>query len=510
MSARKPVKGRRVPATSAVELALPSALAPGTAAALVFVAAGAVLVLEILAVRLLAPYVGLTLETTTSIIGAALAGIAGGAAVGGYFADRTNTRWLIVGLLLAGGLLALLTVPLVRWLGPGARGDGDLAALGITLVALVPPAAVLSAVSPAVAHLQLHDLRASGTVVGGLSAWATAGALVGTFGTGFVLIPLMPVSSAVLVIGGVLVVAGIALGVSTRLLSPAIAAAAAAAMVALGTLSVALDSPCDTETRYHCVRIKTDSDSPSGKHLILDDAFHSFVDLEDPTHLDYPYTRWISDGIDTTNRAREPLDVVFIGGGGFTLPRWLNATRPGSRAQVFEVDGELVDFVKERLALKTSPDLRVSVGDARIGLLDTPSNSADVVVGDAFGKVAVPWHLATTEWTAEVQRVLKPGGLYALNVIDYRPLELVQAETATLLDAFADVRLVSFAGPDGRPAGGNAVLLASDEPLPEGAGSNADGARTYGREAAESFAAGAQVLRDDDAPVDQLLTPTES
>src|ERR1700704_2983577 len=188
-------KGRPAPAEKNA-LALPRALPPLGAASLVFVAAGAVLMLEILAVRLLAPYVGLTLETTTSIIGAALAGIALGAAIGGYLADRTNTRRLIVGLLIGGGLLALLIVPVVHWLGPGARGDGGLAALGITVIALVPAATVLSAVSPSVAHLQLHDLHVSGTVVGRLSAWATAGALLGTFGTGFVLIPLMPVSSA--------------------------------------------------------------------------------------------------------------------------------------------------------------------------------------------------------------------------------------------------------------------------------------------------------------------------
>src|SRR6516164_8709705 len=81
------------------------------AAATVFVAAGSVLVLEILAVRLLTPYVGLTLETTTSIIGAVLLGIAVGAAIGGWVADRTNPRRLGVGLLIGGGLLALLTVP---------------------------------------------------------------------------------------------------------------------------------------------------------------------------------------------------------------------------------------------------------------------------------------------------------------------------------------------------------------------------------------------------------------
>src|SRR5262245_53758171 len=180
---------------------LPTALPPAVAAGLVFVAAGAVLVLEILAVRLLAPYVGLTLETTTSIIGAALAGIAAGAALGGYLADRTDTRRLVVLLLIGGGALAMLTLPIVRLLGDAMQGEGDAAALLITAIALVPAAAVLSAVSPAVAHLQLHDLRVSGTVVGRLSAWATAGALIGTFGTGFVLVPLIPVSTAILLTG---------------------------------------------------------------------------------------------------------------------------------------------------------------------------------------------------------------------------------------------------------------------------------------------------------------------
>src|ERR1700710_1366969 len=111
---------------------LPKALPPPAAAALVFIAAGAGLMLEIPAVRLLAPYVGLPLETTKAIIGAA---------VGASFAAATNPRLLIVGLLIVGGLLTLLIVPTVRWLGPGARGDGNLAALGITVLALVPAAA---------------------------------------------------------------------------------------------------------------------------------------------------------------------------------------------------------------------------------------------------------------------------------------------------------------------------------------------------------------------------------
>ncbi|HEY5815291.1 MAG TPA: fused MFS/spermidine synthase [Solirubrobacterales bacterium] len=507
--ARKP-RGKaaadKAPAAPKAETTgLPKALPPLGAAAIVFVAAGAVLVLEILAVRLLAPYVGLTLETTTSIIGAALAGIAIGAALGGRIADRTDTRRLIVGLLIGGGLLAILIVPLVHWLGPGARGDGDLAALGITVVALVPAAAVLSAVSPAVAHLQLHDLRASGTVVGGLSGWATAGALLGTFGTGFVLVPLMPVGTAVLITGVALVLAGIALAASSRLLSLLGITGAGLSVIVLGAWSTSLDSPCDAETKYHCVTLEADPANPGGYVLLLDDLSHSYVDLNDPTHLGFNYTRWIAKGIDAANPPKAPLEVVFVGGGGFTLPRWLEATRPGSHSEVLEVDGELVEFDEEHLELRESEAIEISVGDARIGMLDVADDSADVVVGDAFGNLSVPWHLATAEWTDEVKRVLVPDGLYALNVIDLGPLDLQRAVAATLLEDFAHLRMVTY-GAEERPLGGNAVFLASDRPIPAGAATNNKLATTLRPSEVERFAEDGEVLRDEFAPADQLLT----
>lgn len=481
-------------------------LGPRAGAALAFLASGAVLVLEILAVRLLAPYVGLTLETTTSIIGAALAGIALGAAAGGWMADRVNPRRLLAGLFIVGGLLTLVIVPLVRALGQGARSGGDAAALGVTLIALVPPAAVLSAVSPTVARLRLHDLARSGTIFGSVSAWATAGALVGTFGTGFVLVPLVPVSAAVLGIGVALVLTGLLLGARPRMLGLVTVLLVVLQTGAYAALTLAADTPCDRETDYHCARVEPDGARPAGRLLLLDDARHSYVDLDDPTHLEFPYTQWIADAIDGAAGPRAALDVVFIGGGGFTLPRWLAATHPGSRSRVLEVDGELVELARERLELRTSASLRVDVGDARTTLRKLPDASADVVVGDAFGNYAVPWHLATREWSTEVRRVLRPGGIYALNVIDFAPLSLLRAEAATLLETFPEVRLIVQPDAQSRPAGGNAVLLASDRPLPQGAGSDAEGAITLARADVERFTAGAEPLRDDFAPADQLLT----
>jgi SAM-dependent methyltransferase len=451
------------------------------AAALVFISSGAVLVLEILGIRLLAPYVGLTIETTTAIIGTVLAGIAAGAALGGRAADRLDERRLLAGLLAAGGALAIATVPIARGLGSAFQDDAGAAAALIAGIALFPPAAVLSAVTPTVARMQLRDLETTGSVVGRLSAWATAGGLVGTFATGFVIVPLVPTDVAVVALGLVL----LALGLAVARSGAAIAAGAGA--IVLGAATIAAGAPCDAETVYHCARVEQDDTRPSGRVLRLERLRHSYVDLEDATHLEFDYTRWMGDAIDDLPAG--PLDAVFIGGGGFTLPRYVTAMRPDSRSRVLEVDGDLVELARERLGLRTGPDLRVRVGDARVTMRSEPTDSADLVVGDAFGGVAVPWHLTTVEFARDIRRVLRPDGLYLLNVIDYDPLKLVRAEDATLRAVFENVALVGHPAP-----GGNHVFLASDAPLSALPAREIDLAR-------------GDVLRDADAPADQLLTP---
>ena len=226
----------------------------------------------------------------------------------------------------------------------------------------------------------------------------------------------------------------------------------------VGAATLAAGSPCRRESTYHCARVLADPAHPAARILVLDDLRHSAVDLRDPRVLGFAYTRWIGDAIDGMAPPSAALDAVFLGGGGFTLPRYLAATRPGSRSRVLEVDGELVDLARERLGLRTGPALRVRTGDARVTLRDEPTASADLVVGDAFGGRSLPWHLATREFAADVRRVLRPGGLYALNVIDAGPLDLVRAVGATLLDGFPDVALVARPGSGSRPRAGQSRL----------------------------------------------------
>ena len=222
-------------------------------AAVVFGAAAAVLTLEILSVRLLAPYVGLTIETYTTIIGVALAGIAVGAALGGRAADRTDPARLIGVLLAAGGVLAMVTVPVIAWLGDAGHTASAGDALVLALITLGPPAAVLSAVTPAAAKLAVADLDRTGTEVGRISAWATAGALTGTFATGFVLVPLLSTRTSVLAVGALCVVGGLVLGAA--LASGAVAAA-------IGAVGLAVGTGCDRDSAYFCARV-VEAASPS-------------------------------------------------------------------------------------------------------------------------------------------------------------------------------------------------------------------------------------------------------
>ncbi|MBA3605225.1 MAG: spermidine synthase [Acidimicrobiia bacterium] len=484
------------------------------AGALVFVASGSVLVLEILAGRLLAPYVGVSLETYTGIIGVVLAGIATGAWIGGWLADRHDPRRLLPGALVGGGALAITAVPLVRLFGSVGLGPSPPVIVFLAAVGFFLPSAILSAVTPLVVKIQLDSVAETGTVVGSLSAIGTAGSLVGVFVTGFVLVAAFPTTPVIIVVGGLLVVAGVTLWLrSGRRLPAQLVAGAVALAAASSGASVIADGPCQVETAYFCARVEVDSERPTGRTLWLDTLRHSYIDLADPTYLELTYAQSMADVIDSTAPPGEPLDAVHVGGGGFSLPRYLAAVRPGSRSLVLELDPSIVELDEQQLGLVLDDDLRVVTGDARNNLRNVATDSAALVIGDAFGGRSVPWHLTTREFVEDVDRVLRPDGVYALNVIDQGALGFVRAEVATLRAVFDHVAIV---GPPERlaaTAGGNFILVASDAPIPAGAITRASAARgdtdqvLADPDGLEEFTGGADVLTDDHAPVDQLLGP---
>jgi MFS family permease len=308
---------------------------------LVFFTSAAVLVLEILAGRLLAPYVGVTLETFTGIIGTVLAGIALGSWYGGRLADRIDPRLLLGPLTVLGGVLALFAVPIITFFGVAFAGGGVVAILVLSFVGFFAPAAVLSAVTPTVIKLQLADLEETGAVVGRLSALSTVGAIFGSFATGFVLVAALPSRPIVIAVGVALIAAGL---LSWRgLRHPGLGTPAQGVVLGLLglVLTAAVPGPCQVESAYFCARVEVDPERESGRRLMLDRLSHSYVDLDDPTHLEFGYTQMFGDVLSTV-RPGAPLDALHIGGGGFSMPRYIEALRPGSRSLVLELDPSLV------------------------------------------------------------------------------------------------------------------------------------------------------------------------
>ncbi|HEV2087488.1 MAG TPA: fused MFS/spermidine synthase [Cryptosporangiaceae bacterium] len=486
-------------------------LGPRATAALVFLAAGAVLVLEILSLRLIAPYVGLTLETNTAVIGIALAAIATGAWLGGRTADLVPPDRLLGPLVLAAGGLVFAVLPLVRWTGEWTRGGDTSAVLLIAAVAVFAPAALLSAVTPIAVKLRLGTLSETGTVVGRLSGIGTAGAIAATFGTGFVLVAMVPSSVILLGLGGVLVVVGLVLTVRFRGVRSA--AAPLVLVLVAGGATLGAPQPCDVETAYHCARVVADTQRPTGRLLELDTLRHSYVDLADPGYLRFSYVRAIASGIDVFYPDAQPVRALHLGAGGLTLPRYLADRRPGGEGLVFEIDRGVLELDRARLDADRIPDLTTRVVDARRGLASEPDASRDLVVGDAFGGIAVPWHLTTRELVADVRRVLVDGGLYAVNVIDFPPLAFARAEIATIATQFRHVAVVARPDVLRGEGGGNLVVFASDAPLPlealrdRLAERSSDLAVLAGADDVTRYVDGAPVLTDDFAPVDQLLTP---
>jgi SAM-dependent methyltransferase len=254
-------------------------------------------------------------------------------------------------------------------------------------------------------------------------------------------------------------------------------------------------APVTAETAAGTVEIVPDPRHAAGRLLLIGGLESAYVDLQAPTHLRLDYVRRMADALDALMPRGHPAEIVHLGGGGFTLPRHIAATRPAARQEVYELDPAIVSLARAHLRLRRSPALRVRVGDARELLDRRAPGSADLVVGDAFTGTDVPAHLATVEFARIVRRALRPGGRYVLNAIDAPPHAWARAQAATLAAVFAHV--VVFGGREvvsGRRAG-NVLYVASDRP-PALAGRLTGG--PYPSEVCDgtAFAGGAQPLRD--------------
>ncbi|WP_299536938.1 spermidine synthase [uncultured Streptomyces sp.] len=223
--------------------------------------------------------------------------------------------------------------------------------------------------------------------------------------------------------------------------------------------------PVVREVDHGTARLLPDVDADRAWLLTVDGAPQSYVDLDDPAHLEFEYVQRLAHVLDCAAGPGEPLDVLHLGGGALTLPRYVAATRPGSRQEVAEADRGLLAMVAEHLPLPADSGVVVRGEDARAVVGATAPGSLDVLVADVFGGSRVPAHLTSVEYARAAARCLRPEGIYAANLADGAPFAFLRSQLATFAAVFADLALVAEPAVLRGRRFGNVLLLASHTPL---------------------------------------------
>jgi spermidine synthase len=215
--------------------------------------------------------------------------------------------------------------------------------------------------------------------------------------------------------------------------------------------------------------IEPDRWVPGSFTLTVDGTPQSHVNLDDPSQLFFEYVQRMGHVIDQLGLPGEPLTALHLGAGALTLPRYVEATRPGSRQQVIELESDLVDLVREELPWSKQASIRVRYGDAREVLTRLPhglGGAVDLVVVDVFSGSRTPAHVTSSEFYQSIVPLLSPRGVVLVNVADGPGLAFARSQAATLASILPNS--AALAEPNilkGRRFG-NVVLVGSRAPLP--------------------------------------------
>lgn len=211
------------------------------------------------------------------------------------------------------------------------------------------------------------------------------------------------------------------------------------------------------------------SEFTSGFELLVDDTPQSHVDLDDPTHLHFEYVVRMGAVIDQLTTPGASLTAVHLGAGALTVPRYIEATRPGSRQQVIELESPLVQLVREHLPLPKGAPIRLRIGDAREGVRRLPPaliGNCDLVVSDVYSGAQTPAHLTSVEFYRELASLLAVSGVLLVNVADGPGLAFARRQVATIAAVLPEIGVLADTQVLKGRRFGNLVVAASTSPLP--------------------------------------------
>jgi predicted membrane-bound spermidine synthase len=444
-----------------------------------FISSFCVMVLELIAARMLAPYIGVSLYTWTSIIGVILAGIALGNYLGGRLADRYASPGILAIIFFVGAFTTMAVLPAAKVFGT-ADWFRHLPVMleFVTKVFCIffLPAIVLSMVSPTVIKLTLADLGRTGGIVGTIYAVSTVGSIAGTFLTGFYFILWFGTRSIVWLIAVALVLTGVLAWFAWRvperwhfsrknLFTWILALVVVVSGIILYRLPGTWQETYTAESNYYCIRV---ADGWGMRVLYLDRLVHSFIVPDDPTSLQYSYLRMFANIIEDLSENDPAPVVLHLGGGGYCLPRYMEVVYPESTNDVVEIDPAVTEVAYTELGLPRDTSIRTLNLDARQYLMRREDSvKYDIIVGDVFNDLSTPYHLTTLEFDRLVKDGLTADGVYLLNIIDdYNSGRYISSFVYTLQRVFRYVYLFpEMYGPEEAIGRTTFVIAAGDQPL---------------------------------------------
>jgi predicted membrane-bound spermidine synthase len=478
-----------------------------------FLGSGSLLVIELVAGRIIAPNVGVSLYTWTSVIGVVLAGLALGNWLGGRIADtrpgRTTLSLLYLGSAAATALILFFARDVDAFAAPSSW-SAILQVLWVTTLMFFLPSVLLGTPTPMIVKLSLSSLDSTGRVVGRIQAAATAGSILGVFLTGFALISWFGTRA---IVAGVVVLLLLLAALSHPYLTdtsrvaaavrrqPALGIVPVVVLVAALALAMSAESKCVKESNYFCIDVGPD-ETGQFRELRLDLLIHGIVNPQNPAELIYPYEKLYQQVTESTFPKGRNISSFQIGGGTYSFPRYL-AANYDARSVVAEIDPEVTAVARSHLGLRDSPEIEIQHEDARLELNERGDDERfDLVLGDAFNDIAVPFHLTTKEFNEKVADHLSPRGLYLVNVVDGRDYDFLRSFIGTLDKTFDNVGLMTVPGQAVAGERATFVVVAANRELPR--------LNTIvGLDRLRPFLAEKDTveLTDDHVPVDQLLAP---
>jgi spermidine synthase len=415
--------------------------------AAVFITGACVLVVEVVAVRVLAPHYGNTIFTTSSVITVVLAALSIGYYAGGKLADRQpSLRWFFIIILLGGlavivfHLLGVVILPIFS--SHLSLMSGPLLS---SLLIFFIPALLLGTLSPYALKLQslFSPEQGIGFIAGRIFFWSTLGSIAGSLLAGFVLIPHFGVERIFMVTGTVLFILG--------LIPLALDRSNKKRLLFLGALilltSLALLTVYSREGNYLYSK-----DGVYEKIIIYDGLFRDrpvrffrqdksmsgamFLDSQDPLDLVFDYTKYFS-----VYEVFKPevKNALVIGGGAYSVPKALLTALPSAAVDVFEIEPSLFNLAKEYFNLKEEPRLKNYTDDGR-RLLQFSNKQYDLIFSDTYHSLfSLPVNFTTREFFTIAKGKLTDGGVFIANMIgglSEHNSQFILAEIKTFQDVF--------------------------------------------------------------------------